>query len=136
MLMFRRYAAPMFHIEFDEARHFVRVTGTGTWNPIELARFAMAARRIEVQLVGRSDVRILGDARRMTVQPEAVAMLCRGFATRLLAKRGLRLALIADSVLLRMQMERTYEGLAVGIFMSEEEALAYLGIAEHAQQAA
>lgn len=75
-------------------------------------------------LVGRSDVRVLGDARRMTVQPEAVALLCRGIASRLLAKRGLRIALIADSVLLRMQLERTYDGLVVGIFTTEAEALA------------
>lgn len=121
----------MFTIDFDETRNFVRVTGTGTWSPIELARFALEARRIEVHhLVGRQDVRILGDARKMTVQPEPVATLCRGIASRLLAKRGLRVALIAGSVLLKMQLERTYEGLAVAIFTTEGEALAHLGLVE------
>jgi hypothetical protein len=127
----------MFTIAFDEARNFVRVTGTGTWNPIQLAQFALEARRIEVHhLVGRRDVRILGDARLMSPQPDAVAQLCRGIATRLLAKPGLRIALIAESVLLKLQLERTYAGLAVGIFATEADALAYLDVAAGSEQAA
>lgn len=126
----------MFTIAYDEARNFVRVAGTGTWNPIALAQFALEARRIEVRLVGRRDVRVLGDARAMTVQPDPVAQLCRGIAARLLAKPGLRIALIAESLLLRMQLERTYAGLAVGIFASEDEALAYLGVADRLGEAA
>jgi hypothetical protein len=121
----------MFTISYDEARNFVRVTGTGTWNPIALAQFAIEARRIEVHhLVGRRDVRILGDTRMMTVQPDAVAQLCRGIVTRLLAKPGLRIALIVEAALLKLQLERTYAGLAVGIVASQAEAFAYLDIAD------
>lgn len=120
----------MFTIDYDEARAFVRVAGTGTWNPVALAQFALEARRIEAHhLVGRRDVRILGDTSRMSVQPEPVALLCRTIVSRLLAKPGLRVALIATSVLVKLQLARTYEGLEVGIFATEEEALAYLGVA-------
>lgn len=127
----------MFTIAYDEARNFVRVTGTGTWNPIALAQFALEARRIEVHhLVGRRDVKVLGDARMMGPQMDAVAQLCRGIVTRLLAKPGLRVALIAESMLLRLQLERTYAGLAVGIFTTEAEALAYLDVTDGTEQAA
>jgi hypothetical protein len=121
----------MFTIAYDEERAFVRVAGTGTWSPVALAQFALEARRIEARhLVGRRDVRILGDARAMTVQPEPVALLCRTIVSRLLAKPGLRVALIASSALVKLQLMRTYEGLAVGIFATEEEALAYLEVPE------
>lgn len=120
----------MFTIDFDEPHNFVRVTGTGTWNPIQLAQFVLETRRVEVRLVGRRDVRILGDARKMTAQPDAVAQFCRGIATRMLAKPGLRIALIAESALLRLQLERTYAGLAVPIFPTEEQALNYLRLGE------
>jgi hypothetical protein len=116
----------VFTIAFDEPRSFVRVAGTGTWDPIALARFALEARRVEVQLVGRRDVRILGDARRMNVQPEPVAQLCRAIVSRLLNKPGTRVALLAESALVRLQLERTYQGLAVGIFGSEQDAVGYL----------
>ena len=117
----------MFTISYDEERAFVRVAGTGTWSPVALAQFALEARRIEAHhLVGRRDVRILGDTRLMTVQPEPVALLCRAIVTRLLAKPGMRIALIATSALVKMQLDRTYAGLAVSIFSTEAEALAYL----------
>lgn len=119
----------MFTIEYDEERAFVRVAGTGTWNPIALGQFALEARRIEAHyLVGRRDVRILGDTRQMTVQPEAVALLCRSIVARLLAKPGLRVALVATSAMVKLQLTRTYQGLAVGIFATEAEALEYLGV--------
>lgn len=119
----------MFTIEYDETRAFVRVSGTGTWNPVALAQFALEARRIEAHyLVGRRDVRILGDTRLMSVQPEPVALLCRTIVSRLLAKPGLRVALVATSAMVKLQLSRTYQGLAVGIFPTEEEALAYLGV--------
>lgn len=119
----------MFTIDFDESRALVRVAGEGTWNPIALAQFALEARRIEAHhLVGRRDVRILGDTRQMTVQPEPVALLCRSIVSRLLEKPGMRVALIATSAVVKLQLTRTYKGLAVGIFATEAEALAYLGV--------
>lgn len=119
----------MFTIDYDEDRAFVRVAGTGTWNPVALAQFALEARRIEAHyLVGRRDVRILGDTRQMSVQPEPVALLCRTIVSRLLAKPGMRVALIATSAMVKLQLTRTYQGLAVGIFPTEAEALDYLGV--------
>lgn len=119
----------MFTIEYDEERAFVRVAGSGTWNPIALAQFALEARRIEAHhLVGRRDVRILGDTRLMSVQSEPVALMCRTIVARLLKKPGLRVALIATSALVKLQLQRTYEGLEVGIFATETEALDYLGV--------
>jgi hypothetical protein len=119
----------MFTIEYDEERAFVRVAGSGTWNPIALAQFALEARRIEAHhLVGRRDVRILGDTRLMSVQSEPVALMCRTIVSRLLNKPGLRVALIATSALVKLQLQRTYDGLEVGIFATETEALDYLGV--------
>lgn len=119
----------MFTIEYDEERAFVRVAGSGTWNPIALAQFALEARRIEAHyLVGRRDVRILGDTRLMSVQSEPVALMCRTIVARLLNKPGLRVALIATSALVKLQLQRTYDGLEVGIFATETEALDYLGV--------
>ena len=110
----------------DDGR-VIRVTGAGLFSEDE-ARGHFEALSLLIARRRRSagQVRMLIDLRQAATQPAAITAMIAEQTGRLYSDPSDRVAIVVGSVLLKLQLKRVHRAQSVGVFLSPEEAEAFL----------
>lgn len=111
---------------YDPATRVVNLSGAGLWSLEETLRYQHEIER--VLRIARSEgpaVRILADNRCASVQAKEVVDATSAFTKRVLNSCD-KLAIVVDTILAKMQMRRSIDKAETEVFLSLEDALAWL----------
>ena len=120
-------ASNSFSVDYDAARNVVRYRIAGFWDVATVDTF-IAALTAEIARHGTGGRKpsLLGDAREFAVQSAPVAQAFEAAMLTSVLPRVERLALVVAAMLNKLQVERGVGESRTAVFLSEDEALAWL----------